>query len=220
MRSLPLKGVKDNQVMSESQLVQLDSGWMALPGVPAPTRERIKGNAKRRIDIQGLEDAELSLSSQVNSETDPKKKKALQRQLNQARTGITRLKILLKQDTKTLSLTTPINIRVSLNETQQGNDFLVKLGTYLVDNSATIAKPQVDQLDPVKREAIKATEDDQADSLRIAAIEAVAAHSAEEAKTGKERDEAKIGVAEIKAAQACRKLRAAGYDDVTCLGHG
>ena len=112
----------------------------------------------------------------------------------------------------------PPTVGVTVTETQKGNEFLVNLGSFLSENSKTIAEPIANTLDPEKRKEAKAAEQDNEDALRIAVIEAIATYDTENAKEGTERDESKIKVAKIKASQACRKLQAAGYDDVSCIG--
>ena len=211
--------IQVNKYFKQSELKDMATGWMPLPAIPESVKSRVKANAKRRQDLQAFNDTVASLDTQIVDESDSKKKKDFIAKRAAAKKSIVRLKKLIELDKKAISNTAPITVKVSLTETQKGNEFLVKLGSYISDNSATIAKPIAEAIDPAKREAAKATEEDAEDTLRIAAIEAVAGHEAEVAKSGSDRSESKIRVAKIKASQACRKLRAAGQDDVMCIGY-
>jgi len=87
---------------------------------------------------------------------------------------------------------------------------------FLEENNKVVAATIIEKLAPTKSKEAAALEADSEDALRIAAIEAVSSYGTENNKSGGDRDESKIRVAKIKASQACRKLRAAGYDDITC----
>ena len=85
-------------------------------------------------------------------------------------------------------------------------------------NSTEITNPIYEAIDPGTRSTAAITAQTSDDTLRIAAIEAVTAYTAENAKTGIDRSDAKIRVAKIKADAACRGLRNGGFDDIICLG--
>jgi hypothetical protein len=179
---------------------------------------RVKANSTRRLSVQTFNDTIAALNTEITNESDATKKKVLAVKRDVALVKVDRLEKLIEQDNLLIE-TTPITMSVSLTETQKGNDFLVKFGTYLADNSAKIAPPLAEALDPTKRATAKAAEKDSDDILLITAVEAVASHQDEDAKLGNDRSESKIQVTKIKANQACRKLRAAGHDDVLCIGY-
>ena len=219
MATSKFSDIQANKHFEDSELEYLATGWMPLPAIPEIVKARVKANAQRRLDLRTFQDTVGSLKTQISEEKKAAKKKELEKLLESALTSIERLKDLIVMDKEIISDTTPITVNVVLTETQKGNEFLVKLGTYLGENSTKIAKPIAEAVDPSKRETAKVATQDKEVTLRIAAIEAAASHEAEEDKTGNDRNESKIRVTKIKASQACRKLRAAGYDDVMCLGY-
>ena len=115
--------------------------------------------------------------------------------------------------------TSPGTVVVTLTETRDGNKFLTDLGSYITSNKAAIGQPFFNELDPTTREAADSAAADTKNTLKIAAIEAVAAHKAADAKTGDDRSEAVIRVTQIKAQQACRKLRENGQYEADCIGY-
>jgi hypothetical protein len=206
-----LGSVKPNSVVEGSEAIK--SGWMPMAPIPDSVDAMIKANATRQLNKLDFDDtiAELEAPGQKNPAEAAAK-------LAAAKTSRDRLTQLLANDAKILKNVSPVTFSVSIVETQKGDEFLVKLGTFLSSKKSELAKPFVEELDPAKRAAAAAAADDEEDTLRIAALEAVATYDAEAAKAGTARDETKVKTTKIQAAAACRHLRAAGYDDVACVG--
>ncbi|MGY6449924.1 hypothetical protein [Vibrio parahaemolyticus] len=208
----------ENKFFEPSELESMSSGWMPLPVVPEIVAKRIAANAERRNTLQNHQDLIEELDAQIAAEKNESKKVALKIKKSDAQKSIDRLKAIIEEDNGVLKLITPVNVEITLTETQKGNDFLVKLGSYLSESNKTIAGEIAPELNPIQREAAKAKQADVEDTLRITAIDAVAAYEEEEEKTGAERSASKVRTTKIKASQACRKLRAIGQDDVVCVG--
>lgn len=234
--------VKSDTVVSPDKLSESVSGWMPLAPLPKTVSSLLSANEKRRKDLQAVTD-ELeilekrqkdlqALIGELEADGKPVPKETLnsilkvQEKITAAEAALSRLEEVLTRDESALStvgdtpqsIVAPVTVAATLVETQEGNEFLVKLGSFLSENSTKIAEPIIEQLDPAKRQAAAATAADAEDDLRVKALEAAAAYNLENAKTGDERNELAIRVAQIRAEQACRKLRAEGYEDVVCLG--
>ena len=209
---------KSNTRLSGVEVEDGRSGWMPLAPIPKSISVRIAANAKRRVDLQSLSDAANNYERLAAAEEDSAKKKELLAKKAAADISRKRLSKLITQDEEEISRVSPVTIEATLVETQKGNEFLVNLGSFISGKSSDIAQPIFDAIDPATKDKAASAELDNEDALRIAAIEAVGNFDSEDAKATPERDEVKIRIAKIKAEQACRKLRAAGHDDVSCVG--
>lgn len=210
--------VEDYTVQEGTALLGHSTGWMPMPPVPDNVATRLTANATRRIDLQSFVDLQEDLRTELESDgLTPAKRKELEKDKASAKRSAERLQKLISADQTAVELTAPVTITTSLVETQEGSKFLVNFGSFLSEKNKEISEPILEVIDPSKRKAAKAAEADTEDTLRVAAIEAVADYDTEDAKTGAARDEAKLRIAKIKAKQACRKLKAAGYEDISCL---
>ncbi|MEO1662109.1 MAG: hypothetical protein AAFR51_14045 [Pseudomonadota bacterium] len=223
--NIPFKNAKRNVFLSTEDLVGVASGWFPLAPVPESTSKRIDVWDKALKSIQDYEtlvsDVQRQLDAGVGDDGKALTNESratlvtLQRGANRE---ITRLRNNNNPDKTPFGRTSPITVKTVLTETREGNQFLIDLGTYLSANKTEIAEPFFNALDPETRKTARAGEEDNEDTLRIAAIEAVAAYDEAQSKEGDERSESAIRVAEVKAEQACRKLKDAGYSDPDCLG--
>jgi hypothetical protein len=201
------------------ELEAQSSGWMPLAPLPASVASRITANAKRRLDRETFQEAITTLQDLIdNGGLSGQKLKDASAKKAAAVQSVKKLDKFIQNDESVLSLASPVTVTTTIVQTQEGNKFLLKVGTYLSENKESIAAPIVSAIDPKAKATAAATAADAEDTLRIAAINAVAIHDVEKAKVGADKNEVTIRVALITATQACRKLRAAGYDDIACLG--
>ena len=198
------KDVTDGKFLNSSSLRHSGTGWMPLPAVPASVTTTLKANAKRQSDLATTIDtlSKTAAGSATHAQLTASKD-ALIKHINLD---------------KKLTRAAPITISASVVETQEGSKFLQKFGAFISKNSTEITNPIYEAIDPGTRSTAAITAQTSDDTLRIAAIEAVTAYTAENAKTGIDRSDAKIRVAKIKADAACRGLRNGGFDDIICLG--
>lgn len=199
VRTFSFADLSSPLTLSGAKADALRSSWIPLPAAPDPVKARLAATSSRRSDYNTMTDV---LASKATAD---EKEKA---QFKQAR-----LKQVIDDDDRYLAEVAPVTFRVDLVETEPGSKFLVALGQALAANAKDLSGPIADQLDPQKRATAAATEADNQDTLRIAAINA--ATDLQKAKDAK--DPAGLRIAQIKAAAACRKLEAAGYADPACV---
>lgn len=216
--TLNLGTINANSYKDSGELENFITSWLPLAPMPTAVEKRISDNAKRRLDKQTFEETSNSLATEIASGNLTKDDLAKAQKMKAAAdSGIAKLNTSLALDKKALKHASPVTIKVSVTQTLKGNEFLKKLGSYIAENNSTIAAPIVNRLDPNTRAAAKVAAADEDDTLRVAALTAIEAYNTENAKTGNDRSELNIRIKRIGASQACRKLRTAGFDDVTCL---
>jgi len=222
--SLAIKKAKSGTYFSGEDANSLSSGWFPLAAIPQPVLDQMKTWDTAQRDMMALKDLRSSVKAELAAIADGSvtrtadQKRALEVQLSETETEIDRLSTRYGGFSAPYSLTAPVTVQLTLTETQEANKFLVDLGQYLSNNNEDIAKPFFDELDPATQRSESATEADNEDTLRIAAITAVSNYRKSAATEGEDRNETTIRVDRIKAEQACRKLRAAGYADIDCVG--
>ena len=213
------KKAKAYRYFAERDLSENGTGWMPMPGVTKSVIDRINSNQKRRIDLQALEDKLTSVQTDLRAVgLTAKQKVEFVKMESATKLAIKRLESLIENDEDVVSDATPITVKASIIETQKGSKFLQKLGEFIAENNETIGKPIFESIDPNTQKTANVAAEDNEDTLRIAAIEAIANFQIEDAKLGTERSDSNIRVAQIKAQQACRKLRAEGHEDLDCVG--
>jgi hypothetical protein len=199
VRTFSFPDLSSPKTVLGKQAEALQSSWIPLPAAPDPVKARITATSSRRSDYNALADVLTS-----NAKPDEQDK---------ARLKQARLKGFIDKDNDYLTAVAPVTFRVDLVETRPGSKFLVALGQALAANAKDLSTPISDALNPEKRATAAATEADNQDTLRIAAINA--ATDLQKAKDAK--DPNGLRIAQIKAAAACRKLEAAGYADPACV---
>lgn len=224
--TVSLSNAKAGTFLSEDDVSKLSSGWFPLAPLHDDVAAALKARDTAQDDLLALRDLKASLQAQLTrgkgedgKPLSTEDRDALTQKIEQADAQIARMNTQLEEDKIRFTLTSPVTLAATVTETQDGNKFLVDFGTFLSGNSEKLAEPLFNEFDPATRRAAKATEADAKDTLSIAAIEAVAAHVKAKATTGDDRDEVVIRTSEIKAKQACRKLKDAGYNEVDCLGY-
>lgn len=223
--SAVFKNVKPNTYLTDSDLDGVISGWFPLAAVPESSKTLMTAWDKTFSDLETLRKLKDGLIDSISETQDEAAKTKLEDQLEDVEKKILALDNNVQEREPPRMQTAPITISATLTETQEGNKFLVKLGSLISENSDEIAKPILDEIDPTKRaaaakadaaEASAATA--QAATLRVSAIELVAAYNTEKNKSDADRDEIKVRVAKIKAIEACRKLDEANLFEADCLG--
>ncbi|MBO6690317.1 MAG: hypothetical protein JJ919_17760 [Henriciella sp.] len=223
--SAVFKDVKPNTYLTGSDLENVVSGWFPLAAVPDSSKALMTAWDKTFSDLETLKELKAGLIEAVEDAKDADEKAKQQRQLDKVEDKIAALDKYIDERRPARMQTAPVTISATLTETQEGDKFLFNLGSLISDNAEKIAKPVLDEVDPVKRKesakadaAAASAEAAQAATLRVSAIELVAAYNVENAKVAPERNEIKVRVAKIKAAEACRKLDEANLFEADCLG--
>lgn len=213
----PTEGAMDTTVLEA-----MASDWIPLPTPTDAAKGRFEIAVQRQNDIADLEKVLAELNAPPKPVTtkpgtkpaakppeDPPKKADVEKRLGELKTAA-------KGDPAALASLMPVTLRVDVHETADGNKLLAAIGGFLTDNADKISEPILEEIDPAKRKAAAKTAATEAQSLRIAAIEAVEAWQTTDA--GAESTEAQKRVKKLQAEGACRALRDAKLDDVACLG--
>ncbi len=212
-RTVVLKGAPTSKLLTSAQLESLKSQWMPMPAMPQPISTRVQSTKQRLDDIQELRD-ELKDLDQTTSEG-----KARKRVIDRE---IARLESYVTADGIFLAEVAPINTRVDLHETRDGDAVLSAIGSFLADNAEGISTPIVNTIDPNKiaeakeadlSDAVSAVTDE--NTVRVAAINEVAAWQEVLAKD--DATEAQKRVARLRAERACKELALRGFSEVNCL---
>jgi|GEM_PF-3386211 len=209
--SAALKNVKTNTYLTEEDLDNIATGWFPVAPVPKPTTEAIKQWDQTFVELETVK----ALITSLAGERDPK----LIEKRDAAVILKDKLQKVIDERKPVWEQTAPIVVSSTLTETQEGNKYLVKLGSFISENASSFAEPIANELDPSKQKEAASAEASKSAELRASAIELVDAYRTEDAKVGTERSEAKVKVARIKAIEACRKLEEASLFEVDCLGY-
>lgn len=214
-RTVVLKGAGTRRLLDDAELGRLRSSWMPIPPVPDAVTTRIGEASKRWGDHRRLQEARAAPAGGKPTAADRGRLAEIARQTSLLEEAIA-------QDATYLAAVAPVNVRVDLHETRDGNALLAKLGGFLSGNAAGLAQPIADAADPVKRRAARAADIETAvaadaaeGALRIAAItevEALNATLADAASTPAQRR-----VAALTARAACRALELRRFADPACL---
>lgn len=221
--SIVAKDVADEKLILVEKPERLLSGWFPQPPVPASSKERIAAWDKSQSALQDQEELLTQLQAALQNIQKPgsgpsgKDADELEEEIRKA--VKVRDSLRTKTEVPPFTYTSPGTVSVTVTETRDGNRFLADLGSYITANKGDIAKPFFEEFDPGSRETRSTEADDLEVKLQIAAIEAVEAHKAAQAKTGTDRSEAAIRVTEIKAQQACRKLLSNNQFEASCIGY-
>lgn len=130
-----------------------------------------------------------------------------------AEAELLRIADLIAKDQESLREIAPYSVRVDANQTGRGSKFLVKLGNFLSGNSAKIASPISDALNPEKRAAADESDIQKVEGLRINAI----TEASNLAKAIDAKDATAERIARIKLGATCRQIEAAGYSEAACM---
>ena len=214
-RTIVVKNAQTRHNLDVPELNRLPSSWMPLPPVPNAVLTRIGEATKRLSDRRQLSEVGTSLSGVKLTAADASRLATIKRQLLELDKSI-------KNDLQYLAAVAPLNVRIDLHETRDGNAVLTKIGGFLTGNAAGLAQPITDTIDPTKRRAAQAKNLEEAvtavtaeSTLRIAAINEVEALQAALANANS--TAAQKRVAQLKAETACRELELRRFADPVCV---
>jgi hypothetical protein len=217
-RSFSLKRPAEGP-MDKTMLEAMASDWIPLPTPTEQAKSRFDVAVQRKKDIADLKKvlAELNAppkppkpgAKPVTPAEEPPKKEEVQKRLDD-------LMKAAETDPKALESLMPVTVRVDVHETKDGNKLLAAIGGFLTDNADKISEPIVNELDPAARKAAAKTAATEEQALRIAVIEAVEAWQTTEANADATAGQKRVK--KLQAEGACRALRDAKLDDVSCLG--
>lgn len=205
--------------MSKTVLEAMASDWIPLPTPTEQAKGRFDVAVQRKKDIADLKKvlAELNAppkppkpgAKPVTPAEESPKKEDVQKRLDD-------LEEAANADRKALESLMPVTVRVDVHETIDGNKLLAAIGQFLTENADKISEPIINEIDPAARKAAARTAVTEAQSLRIAAIEAVETWQTTEANADATPGQRRVK--KLQAEGACRALRDAKLDDVSCLG--
>ena len=116
---------------------------------------KLAANSKRRSDLINFSNRLKVVTDSINAgNLSEKELKAAIKDKGLLTLSKTTLEKYLQED-DLITRTSPINLSASIIETQEGNDFLVKLGSFLSENSENIAAPIFDAIDPKTKGAVE-----------------------------------------------------------------
>jgi len=224
LANVPFKNAKSGTYLAGEDASSLSSGWFPPAALPKSVQDRMKRWDTARRDLLALTDMKTSLQDELDAVNNgaitltPEKVRALNVKIAETDREIDRHERRHGNFSEPFSQASPITVRVTLTETQDGNKFLVDLGNTITSKSKEIAEPIFETFDPATRRANALTEANNESALRKAAILAVDAFNDADAITGTDRDETTVRSTRIDAEVACRNLRAAGYSVIDCIG--
>lgn len=199
-RTISFKDIAGAWSAGDAAAVNYSTSWMPLPSLPDRDQEAVESAAQR------LADARVLLASLADGKLKPE-------EAIKAEADLRTLAARLEGDKAAGAELAPYTIRADVHETRPGSKFLVKLGTLLAGNAATIAAPIAERTDPAKRAAAAETELQKIEALRITAIE----QAGDLAKAEAAADAAATRIARIRLAATCRQIAAAGFAETACL---
>lgn len=199
-RTISFRDVAGAWSAGDGVAANYSTSWMPLPPLPDRDQETVESAAQRLADaralLASLAEGKLKTEEAVKAEAD-----------------LRNLAARLEGDKAAGADFAPYTIRADVHETRPGSKFLVKLGTLLAANAATIATPVAERLDPAKRAVATETELQKIEALRITAIE----QAGDLAKAQAAADAPATRIAQIRLGATCRQIAAAGYADAACL---